>query len=88
MEAYNDDDNATVEKLLRGRVNWSDDTTIRFFVKKSIVFQTRWCEFLRFWDEFISAEDDCPIIIPENGARKEALLIRPIGDILKIGGIK
>jgi len=85
MEAYNSDDSGYVEGLLRSAVNWSDDAIIRFFVKKRIVFQASWCNFLRFWDEFIAVEDDCPIIIPVKSSAKEALVFRPIGDILKIG---
>ena len=85
IEAYNSDDNYVVERSLREAVDWDDNTNVKFFAKKNIVFQARWCEFLRFWDGFIAVEDDCPIVIPENGARKEALIFRPIGDILKIG---
>jgi hypothetical protein len=85
MEAYNNDDNVVVEELLRRAIEWPDDTIIRFFAKKKIVFQTRWCHFLRFWDGFIAVEDDCPILIPENGSGKEAIIFRPVGDIIKIG---
>lgn len=85
MVAYNNDDNASVERILRETVDWSDSTVIKFFVKNTIVFQAKWCDFLNYWDEFIAVEDDCPIIIPENGAGKEALLFRAIGDIIKIG---
>ena len=85
LEAYNNDDNALVEELLRGALNWPDTTILKFFAKKKIVFQASWCDFLRWWDEFIAIEDDCPIIIPENGSGKEALVFRPVGDILKIG---
>jgi len=84
MEAYNNDDNAAVEELLRDAVDWPDNTIINFFAKKKTIFQTRWCDFLHFWDEFIAVEDDCPIVISESGAGKEALLFRPIGDIIKI----
>ncbi len=85
MEAYNNDDNAAVERLLRASVDWPDDAVIKFFAKNKIVFQSRWCDFLRFWDEFIAAEDDCPIVIADNCSGKEALIFRPIGDIIKIG---
>jgi hypothetical protein len=74
-----------VEELLRGVFDWQDNRIIRFYAKKKIVFQTRWCDFLNFWDEFLAIEDDCPIVIPENGSGKEAILFRPIGDIVKIG---
>lgn len=85
MEAYNNDDNPVVEKLLRAAVDWSDDIFIKFFAKKKSVFRVRWKEFLHYWDEFIAVEDDCPIVIPENGSGKEAILFRSIGDIVKIG---
>lgn len=84
IEAYNSDDNAAVANLLLKNINWPDDTIIKFFAKKKIVFQAKWCDFLRFWDEFIAVEDDCPIIIPEGDFGKQALVFRPIGDILKI----
>lgn len=85
MEAYNNDDNAAVEKLLRAAVDWSDDIFIKFFAKKKIVFRALWGDFLRYWDEFIAVEDDCSMVIPENESCKEAILFRPIGDIVKIG---
>ena len=85
IEAYNNDDNDAVEELLRRAIDWRDDVIIRFFAKKKIVFQTKWCDFLCYWDEFLAVEDDCPIILPKDNSRKEALVFRPIGDILKIG---
>ena len=85
MEAYNNDNNLLVEKLLRAEVGWPDDIFIKFFAKKKIVFRARWKDFLHYWDEFIAVEDDCPIVIPEKSPNKEAILFRPIGDIVKIG---
>jgi len=85
IEAYNNDDNAAVEKSLRAAVDWSDDTLINFFAKNKIVFRTSWLDFLHYWDGFLAAEDDCPMVIPENTPRKEAILFRPIGNIIKIG---
>lgn len=85
IDAYNNDDNVGLADKLRTAVSWSDDTIIRFFAKKKIVFQSKWCDFLEFWDEFIAVEDDCSIVIPESIDTREALLFRPIGDILKIG---
>jgi hypothetical protein len=85
MEAYNSDNNVAVEELLREALDWPDNAIVKFFAKKRIVFQTKWRDFLRYWDDFIAVEDDCPIIIPENCSGKEALVFRPIGDILKIG---
>lgn len=85
MEAYNNDENPMVEKSLRASVDWSDDIFIKFFAKKTSVFRVKWKDFLHYWDEFIAVEDDCPIVIPENESHKEAILFRPIGDIVKIG---
>lgn len=85
MDSYNNDENSAVEKLLREAVDWSDDAIVRFFVKKKIVFQSNWRDFLRYWDEFLAIEDDCPILLPRCSYRKEALLFRSVGDIFKIG---
>ncbi len=85
IEPYNNGDNATVERLLRKNIDWPDDTVINFFARRKTVFQTKWRDFLCFWDDFLAIEDDCPILIPEGGSGKEALLFRAIGDILKIG---
>lgn len=88
MEAYNNDDNEILEQLLRAAVDWPDNTFIKFFAKKKIVFRTHWCDFLKHWDEFIAFEDDCPIVIPENFLNKEALLFRPIGDVIKVADME
>lgn len=87
VEAYNDDDNLGLARKLRTAVFWGDDMVIKFFAKNKIVFQAKWIDFLKYWDEFISAEDDCPIVIPEFRDAREALLFRPIGDVLKVGGV-
>jgi Protein of unknown function (DUF2947) len=85
IEAYNSDDNVEFAGKLRAAVSWSDDTIIQFLAKNKIIFQAKWCDFLECWDEFIAAEDDCPIVIPQSNDVQEALLFRPIGDVLKIG---
>jgi len=84
LEAFNNDDNNIVAEALRSTVQWSDETVIKFFAKKNAVFQTTWGEFLKVWDGFLTAEDDCPIIIPEFNNSRLAFLFRPIGDILFI----
>lgn len=84
LEAYNDDDNYAVSKILRDSVNWPEDDFVNFFAKRKIVFKVKWKDFVLYWDDFIAIEDDCPIVIPENKKRKEAILFRPLGDVLKI----
>lgn len=83
IEAYNKGDAKIVEKLLREAVDWSDDWYIYFLARSKVVFRMQWNVFLRHWDSLISIEDDCPIVIVESAPRQEAILFRPIGDILK-----
>lgn len=85
IEAYNNGNTTMVEKLLRKNVSWSDDEYVYFFAKSTIAFQMKWSYFLCFWDEFLAIEDDCPIIVLAENSKKEALLFRAIGDILRVG---
>lgn len=38
IEAYNNDDNEILERLLRASVDWPDNTFIKFFAKKKLYF--------------------------------------------------
>lgn len=84
-DAYNGDDNAVVEEILRGAIDWNDDDIVKFFVNIKTVFQTTWRDFLRLWDEFLAVDDDCPIVVPEGGSGKEAIIFTPMGEIIKVG---
>lgn len=83
IEAYNNDENRIVADALQKELDWSFDTKVRFFGKKSVVLETSWKNFLQYWDGFIALEDDCPILVKE-GVRETGLLFRGIGDILLI----
>lgn len=87
VEAYNTENNAVVENFLRMAVDWPNDIFVIFFANGATAFRTTWRSFLRYWDEFIAIEDDCPILIPETGIRKEAIIFTPGGDILRISGV-
>lgn len=86
VDAYNEDQNAIVEDFLRTAVDWPDDISIIFFANGLTAFRTQWRTFLKYWDEFISVEDDCPILMPETGDRKGAIMFTPGGDIIRISG--
>ncbi len=86
IEAYDNGNNFAVEEILRESFDWPDDTIIRYFLDRSFVLQVKWCDFLRYWDDFLALEDDCPIVIPQNGLRRnEAIIFDPSGYIFKIG---
>jgi len=84
MEAYNNDNNEAVSAILRKEFTWVDDMTVWFFVSKEIVFESSWQSFLKYWDCFIAAEDDCPILLGQEMSTGQALLFRAIGDMYKI----
>jgi len=85
MEAYNTDDIVLVKKMLTSHVTWMDEAIIYFFVNKKISFLTQWKFFLKYWDNFIAIDDDCSIVIPDKiNENREAIIFRPIGDIVRI----
>jgi hypothetical protein len=83
-EAYNLDDNLYVANLLQKKVNWTKDSTVRFYISKSIVLETKWDVFLKHWDDFLALEDDCPILIKEGDENARAILFRANGDIVLV----
>lgn len=86
VEAYNNDNNAIVEKFLRRTVDWVDDSFILFFPDGLTAFRTRWRSFLQFCDDFLAFEDDCPIVMLEPDGGREAIVFAPTGYIIKITG--
>lgn len=87
IEAYNNDDNDSVSDLLQKAFCWEENKPIWFCVSKEIIFQSSWCIFLKYWDCFIAAEDDCPILLSSSELEEQALLFRAIGDMHKINRI-
>lgn len=85
IDAYNSDNNAIVANMLLSAIDWDEGEKIRFYVKKGIVFQAKWSDFLQFWDDFVAVEDDCPIVVSESSRQQQALIFRPVGDVIKIG---
>jgi len=85
IEAYNSDNNETVSDILKKEFSWSDDMKVWFCVSKEIVFETSWKIFLRHWDCFIAADEDCPILLGQEESTEQALYFRAIGDMYKIG---
>ncbi|WP_062269767.1 DUF2947 family protein [Endozoicomonas arenosclerae] len=84
LDFYNKSDNIPVSNILKSKFKWSDKETVRFCISKCIILESSWSVFLEFWDDFLAIDDDCPILIPSNPINREAILFRPIGDILKV----
>ncbi len=83
-DAYNNDDNYYVEKLLNEHIGWEEDSVVRFYVSKLIVLETKWKYFLKHWDDFLSLDDDCPVLIKDGEEKFRALIFRSNGDIVLV----
>ena len=82
IEFYNSGNSKGFADIIQNSVNWAEDTEVFYFAKKSIVFSSSWKVFLNCWHGFLASEDDCPLLMPKKG--REALMFRPIGDVIKI----
>ncbi|WP_017662950.1 DUF2947 family protein [Baaleninema simplex] len=83
IAAYNDGRYREVADLLETAMTWSKKMTVRFFVNREVIFQTAWSSFLENWDDFLTAHDDCPLVIPEADSAREAVLFTS-GSLYKI----
>lgn len=83
IDAYNNDTNFIVEKILRSSLDWKENSFILFLVNKNIVLKVKWKDFLKLWDSFLAIESDCPIVMLENSYQQEALLFTSRGEIYK-----
>ncbi|KZX01720.1 hypothetical protein JL49_04165 [Pseudoalteromonas luteoviolacea] len=83
-DAYNNDDNYYVSKLLNEHTRWEEESVVRFYVSKLIVLETKWKYFLKHWDDFLALEDDCPVLIQDGEEKSRALIFRANGDIVLV----
>ncbi len=83
-DAYNNDDNYYVSKLLNQHVEWEEECLVRFYVSKLIVLETKWKYFLKHWDNFLALEDDSPVLIKDGEEKSRALIFRAGGDIVLV----
>jgi hypothetical protein len=84
IDAYNSDDRELIKRLLKQSLGWNDRDPVAFMAKKSTILRTNWSTFCDFWDDFLAVEDDCPLLMRMHGISHQALLFRPVGDIVKI----
>ncbi len=71
---YAGGDTERVGRSLRTSLPWTDSTAVLFCGRTSSTIRTTWRTFLQGWDAFLSAEDDAPIVIPEDPTIDGAVL--------------
>ena len=85
IDEYNLDRYELIFDLLnKSFPSWAEGDTVWFCINKITVIETSWLCFKKQWINFISCEDDCPILINTNKSLC-AIIFRPVGDFLKIG---
>lgn len=83
LKEFNSSKNDNVKSALSSEVQWNDGDIIWYCISKFLVLESTWKTFKDNWINFLSCEDDCPIIINKNCCGT-AILFRPIGDFIKI----
>ena len=77
---YNNDDNSQLSLLLEDKLEWNGDDVIYYIINRDTVLETSWRSFLKFWDAFIAAKDECPFIVSSTD-KENTLLINPNGEV-------
>lgn len=80
---FNSNESENIQSLLDTCVDWNNDDLIYFCISKFIIIKTNWLKFKELWINFITCEEDCPIIINERKTNA-AIIFTAIGDIIKI----
>ena len=65
IESFNNGDYELVKSILSQNVIWNDDDEIVFFISSSISFSCTWKVFKENWSDFLSIDDECPVVINE-----------------------
>lgn len=84
IEAYNTGNLDFVATILNRYLNWKNHDLVRYYISKSIVLETQWPFFLKHWDGFLAADDDCPILLKVGEEPQKAIVFTPLGDIQAI----
>lgn len=66
---------------LQSHLSWASTTRVLFCVSHRTIIATTWGTFTCLWDCFLATHDDCPIVIPDEGKKRSALIFTPLGDI-------
>ncbi|MEM9213242.1 MAG: DUF2947 family protein [Cyanobacteria bacterium P01_F01_bin.150] len=86
--AFSNNERESVIQALEKTFKWDQGTVIQYFVKRNIVFQVTWKDFIQHWEDFLSAEYGYPIVMSQGTNQPDALLFHPIGKITKISDIQ
>lgn len=83
IDDYNSERYKPVAKKLKKSVRWFDKSKVFFILSRTLVFCTSWKIFWSEWDQFLTIEDDAPIIMSESVCG-QAIMFYSRGDIVLV----
>ncbi|WP_223787002.1 DUF2947 family protein [Marinicella meishanensis] len=83
IDEYNSERYDSVSKKLKKSVCWFDRSKVFFILSRSLIFYTDWKVFWKEWDQFLTIEDDAPIIMSES-VPGQAIMFYSRGDMVLI----